>query len=69
MDGRWLGFTIQRSGFRTHTLYLFTTLTDAALYPAAELLAPHYGENARKHPRVWKIFFCFPAGMCFRHGP
>ena len=39
VDGRLLGIVLQRPGYRTQTLYLFTTLTDAALYPAAELAA------------------------------
>jgi IS4 transposase len=30
---------VQRPGFRTQTLYLFTTLTDVAQYSAADLLA------------------------------
>jgi hypothetical protein len=39
VDGRLLTWAIQRPGFRAHTLYLFTSLADAALYPAAALAA------------------------------
>lgn len=39
VDGRLVGVCLRRPGFRTQWLYLFTTLTDAALYPATELVA------------------------------
>lgn len=42
VDGRLVGVCLHRPGFRTQWLYLFTTLTDAARYPAAELVA-RYG--------------------------
>ena len=38
VDGRLVGVCLRRPGFRTQWLYLFTTLTDAALHPAAELV-------------------------------
>jgi len=42
VEGRGLVFALERPGFRTEWLYLFTTLTDAGLFPAAQLLA-RYG--------------------------
>jgi hypothetical protein len=42
VDGRLVGVRLSRPGFRTQWLYLFTTLTDALRYPAAELVA-RYG--------------------------
>jgi hypothetical protein len=42
VDGRLVGVCLHRPGFRTQWLYLFTTLRDAARYPAAELVA-RYG--------------------------
>lgn len=38
VDGRLLAVCLSRPGFRTQWLYLFTTLTDTTLYPAAELV-------------------------------
>jgi hypothetical protein len=38
VDGRLLVVCLRRTGFRTQWLHLFTTLTDAALYPAADLV-------------------------------
>jgi hypothetical protein len=38
VDGRLLVVCLRRTGFRTQGLHLFTTLTDAALYPAADLV-------------------------------
>lgn len=38
VEGRLIVARIQRKGFRTFDLYLFTTLDDAQLYPAAELV-------------------------------
>lgn len=42
VDGRLVGVCLRRPGFRTQWLYLFTTLDDATLYPATELVA-RYG--------------------------
>jgi len=39
VSGRLVVVRVQRQGFRTQTLYLFTTLTDAAAYPPERLLA------------------------------
>lgn len=39
VDGRLVGVGLRRHGFRTQWLYLFTTLTDATLAPAGQLLA------------------------------
>jgi len=42
VDGRLVGVGLRRPGFRTQWLYLFTTLGDPTLFPAAELVA-RYG--------------------------
>jgi IS4 transposase len=39
VHGRLLVLVVRRAGFRDEWFYLFTTLTDPALYPAEELLA------------------------------
>ena len=39
MDGRLVGVCLRRPGFRTQWLYLFTTLSDTALFAATELVA------------------------------
>jgi len=44
VPGRLLVVRVQRPGFRPLTLYLFTTLTEAEKYPAAEL-AQLYGQR------------------------
>jgi hypothetical protein len=38
VEGRLLVVRVHRKGYRSQTLYLFTTLTDEALYPVAELV-------------------------------
>jgi hypothetical protein len=39
VDGRLVVVCLRRPGFRAHWLYLFTTLADPTLYPAAELVS------------------------------
>jgi hypothetical protein len=51
VPGRLLVWRIHRPGFRSFTLYLFTTLVDRAQYPALELVQL-YGER-------WNIEVCF----------
>ncbi len=44
LQGRLIGLSIRRPGFRPVTLYLFTTLIDSELYPA-QTLAQLYGQR------------------------
>lgn len=51
VPGRLLAVRVSRRGYRSFTLYLFTTLTDPCRYPAAEL-AQVYGLR-------WNVEVCF----------
>lgn len=51
MPGRLLAVRVSRRGYRSFTLYLFTTLTDPCRYPASEL-AQVYGLR-------WNVELCF----------
>jgi hypothetical protein len=51
VPGRLLALRVSPRGFRSSTLYLFTTLIDPRLYPAAEL-AQSYGLR-------WNVELCF----------
>jgi len=51
IQGRLVVVCVQRAGFRTLTLYLFTTLLDAVNCPAQEL--------ARLYAQRWNIEVCF----------